>query len=176
MKDGTAAADLTNAYTQDKGSLKVKKTFADKTLTDKEKAAITFTVTGPDGFTTQKKAYSEFKDGVWDLGEVVPGDYTVTESNAEKGGYALTTTYKVDGKSAQVASATLAKGATATIELINAYKKSNSNTNTNNTRGSSSAAPRTGDETPIAPVAGFVAAAAVAIACLQRAKRRLRRQ
>ena len=117
--------EMINTYTEDKGKLKVKKSFAGaEALTAEEKAAISFTVSGPDGFTEQTRTYGEFTNGVWDLGEVPLGTYTVSEANAGKTGYTLVTTYKVDSAETTKAEATLAKDADVTIEMINTYKKS----------------------------------------------------
>ena len=126
-------------------------------LTDEEKAAITFTVTGPTGFETKTKKYSEFteKDGVltWEIDDLtVFGDYTVTETGAaatvnrnesgEEVTYTRSTSYKVNnGNTVKGESATVAlSSADTTVAFMNSYSKPSDGTGTihvNKTWGSS---------------------------------------
>lgn len=80
-------AAFVNTYTQDKGSLKIKKSISGATLgdlTEAQQKAITFTVTGPNNYT---KSFSLFDMGE-DLEYIIPdlpiGEYTVTESGADR--------------------------------------------------------------------------------------------
>ena len=84
------------------GKLTVTKTFDGKAkLTDDEKNAVKFTVSGPAGFTAVTKTYAEFEevDGVptWTLDNIPLGTYTVAESNMAIGNYLRISTVAVDG-------------------------------------------------------------------------------
>ena len=91
-KDKTAEVIVTNTYGDESetGSLEVKKTFADNALTEEQKAAVEFTVTGPNNYSASK-TYAEFVNGSWKLENLPVGEYTVTESNADVAGYTRTT-------------------------------------------------------------------------------------
>ena len=62
-------------------------------------------------------------DGVWDLGTLPPGEYTVVET-ADLEGYTRTTTYKVDTNAAATgttASVTLVTDGNHVVEFDNTY-------------------------------------------------------
>ena len=105
VKGQDAVLTVTNSYTRDKGSLELEKVFAGgKTagdLTDAQKEAIHFTITGPDNYSKDVK-YSEFTDGKYKLTDLPTGEYQVTESGADfDKNYSLTVSYSVtDGKAA----------------------------------------------------------------------------
>ena len=122
---------FTNTYTRKLGNLEVVKTFAGDPLnSDCDLSKMTFTVTGPDGYTATK-TYDEFTDGKWTINNLPTGTYTVKETGAdyEDQYYERTTTVKV-GTDAETAydDAAGASGAvpeddTLTINLINSYKE-----------------------------------------------------
>ena len=82
---GVITIDVTNGY-EGYGNLIVKKTFGnnsqlnDENLTDDQKKAIQFTVTGSNYNQTAKTD----KDGKISLTNLLPGTYTVTEAPSEK--------------------------------------------------------------------------------------------
>ena len=124
--DTDAAVRVTNTYEIQVGQLEIIKGFAygsalnDRSLTTAQKKAMTFTVTGPNGYTAST-TYDKFTDGKWTLTELLPGAYTVTETNANVPGYDLTTTYTVGSLTGNTA-AVLA-GGKATINVTNNYGK-----------------------------------------------------
>ena len=112
------------------GKLTVTKTFdgsAASKLTDDQKNAITFSITGPTGFTEiTDKPLSEFaraEDGVYTLtlDNIPIGEYFVTESKADFEGYIRKTTYKVDETEATEAKTTITTEG-KTIAVTNAYE------------------------------------------------------
>ena len=112
---------IRNTEGEQLGSLVITKTFDDDSdltaddLTDAQKAAIKFTVTGPDDYSATN-TYDKFEDGSWTLENLAAGEYTVTESGADVEDYTLTTTYSIeDGK------VTVSNGDTAEIEVTNSY-------------------------------------------------------
>ena len=135
--DLAAGITKSNTYKQP-GSLRVTKHVEglddEDALTDEEKAKISFTVTGPDGFK-QTKTLAEFEDEgedgdpAWLLEDLVAGDYTVTETGADvrSRSWALTTTYSVDGEEGEEPPVvTVADGETAEVEVTNDYDRAHS--------------------------------------------------
>ena len=106
---------ITNTYSKKTGTLEVDKIINGVILTDDQKSKLTFTVTGPNGYSNSG-TYDQFVNGSWKLENLPLGDYTVTETNADIEGYKLTTTYSVDGGKATVTSKE-----TATVTITNNY-------------------------------------------------------
>ncbi len=112
-----------------KGKLTVTKSFDGShtdALTQDQKNAITFTVAGVSHLTfTETKTYAEIlalPEQKWVLDELDPGDYTVTEANANSNGYTLVTTYKVDdGDYGSADTVTLDVGDDKTLDIKNTY-------------------------------------------------------
>ncbi|MBQ8304746.1 MAG: hypothetical protein IJX90_00795 [Blautia sp.] len=130
VKNGTTAKiTITNTYNKQEGNLEITKTFAGDTdsLTDADKAKITFEITGPTGFTKVTKTYADFTDGKLTLSNVPLGVYTVTESNANVDGYKLETKIQVNDKDAETASVEIKDGDNAKITFTNTYDKQEGN-------------------------------------------------
>jgi|GEM_PF-2738193 len=89
-----ASANITNTYTEiilpppPAGDLKIIKTFAGDEVT--VPASLSFTVTGPNGFS-KTVYYSEFQDGIFVIEGLEPGTYTVAENGGTVEGFALVT-------------------------------------------------------------------------------------
>ena len=122
---------FTNTYTRKLGNLEVKKTFAGAPLSnDCDLSKMTFTVTGPDGYSATK-TYDQFTNGVWTINNLPTGTYTVKETGAdyEDNYYERTTTVSVDsGAATPYSDAAGVSGAvpeddTLHVELINSYKE-----------------------------------------------------
>ena len=113
----TAGVTVTNTYSRKTGTLEVTKTVSGLTLTEKQKKALTFTVNGPNGYSSSR-TYDQFVNGSWKLENLPLGKYTVTETNADMEGYKLTTTYSVDG-----GKVTVTNEKTASITITNDYTK-----------------------------------------------------
>ena len=131
--DSEDAADeltVSNTYSK-RGNLEITKAFEGIEPSDELKEAITFTVTGPNEFQ-ETKTLAEFTDKdesgnpVWKLNDVVPGEYTVTETNAEVPGYLLTTTYAV-GDEANEGTCTVDAYATTNMIVTNTYAPNTGN-------------------------------------------------
>ncbi|MGI6744010.1 MAG: DUF5979 domain-containing protein [Eubacteriales bacterium] len=126
-------ATITNHYNKLESGLVLKKIFGGDPLTEDQKNAITFTVTGPEGFTQQIISYGDFTDGTYDLGLVTPGEYTIKESSADFGGYERTTVIDVgdeeplrksrDGSDPDTAKFSVTDGKTRTVTFTNTYDK-----------------------------------------------------
>ena len=120
--DMTAGFTITN--TRDTGSLTIKKTVEglDDAALDELKNKLTFTVTGPDGYSEEIafNATGWEQDGntyTYTLENVPTGTYTVTET-----GYDTLEKYSwVEKDSTATANADVTKGATATAALTNVY-------------------------------------------------------
>ena len=125
---------LINKYTEDLGKLIIQKAFCGVPKTDTpwdEEALkkLTFTVTGPNGYS-KTFTYDDLTESFEDEGgnlirmltieNLKPGEYTVTEANADKiiTGYTLNTETSVMSGSANVV-----KDAEVTVVLKNNYKK-----------------------------------------------------
>lgn len=111
---------------QSPGSLVVTKSFDGSQLTEAQKNQITFTVTGPNGFSASK-TYAEMTGGSWTVGtELTPGQYVVKETNASFPGLSRTTTYVVNSgtqTSGDTVQVNVAGGQTTTVEFENAYEE-----------------------------------------------------
>jgi uncharacterized protein YegL len=121
-------ASITNNYNKQESGLVLKKTFYGDDIPTGDKNRITFTITGPVNFGPIY--YSAFTNGTYDLGRVPPGEYTITESNADFVGYNRTTTISVgdeqdlSGKGPQDSvTCSVADGKTRTVEFKNTYTK-----------------------------------------------------
>ena len=118
---GDARTGYTITNTLKSGTLEIVKSItgdvSDSALTAEQKAAMTFTVTGPDGYS-ETVHYSDFANGKYTFQNLPLGEYTVTETNADMEGYKLTTTYSVDG-----GKVTVTNKETATITIANDYVK-----------------------------------------------------
>ena len=118
---GDARTGYTITNTLKSGTLEIVKSItgdvSDSALTAEQKAAMTFTVTGPDGYS-ETVHYSDFANGKYTFQNLPLGEYTVTETNADMEGYKLTTTYSVDG-----GKVTVTNKETATITITNDYVK-----------------------------------------------------
>ena len=118
---GDARTGYTITNTLKSGTLEIVKSItgdvSDSALTAEQKAAMTFTVTGPDGYS-ETVHYSDFANGKYTFQNLPLGEYTVTETNADMEGYKLTTTYSVDG-----GKVTATNKETATITITNDYVK-----------------------------------------------------
>ena len=121
---------FTNKYeatsvTPKTGELVIKKIFVNAPTIDKDN--LTFTVTGPDGYSKTVK-YSDFNDkGEYELGSVAVGTYTVTETIAdsekskEESGYKYT--FNPDDSTADLKDEdTVNAGETTVLSITNAYK------------------------------------------------------
>ena len=127
MTDGTAiehSAEVTivNSKKGVSGNLIVTKAFGEGSLisaanlSDAQKAAITFTVTGPNNFS-RTFTYADMQDGSITLPNLAVGEYTVTETNADVDGYTAQTSYSVDaGKT------TVIDAQTSQITVTNTYR------------------------------------------------------
>ena len=118
---GDARTGYTITNTLKSGTLEIVKSItgdvSDSALTAEQKAAMTFTVTGPDGYS-ETVHYSDFVNGKYTFQNLPLGEYTVIETNADMEGYKLTTTYSVDG-----GKVTVTNKETATITITNDYTK-----------------------------------------------------
>ena len=114
------AVNVTNDYNKLEGELTVTKTWSGDhaKLTEAQKNAVTFTVTGPEGFEVQTFTYGHMTGGSKKLEHLPLGEYTVTESNATYPGYEVKTSYKVGASSTN--KATLEDGDSKTVEVTNA--------------------------------------------------------
>ena len=118
----TSEITITNTYSRDKGSLKLKKVIngdvTDNDLTDEQKEKITFTVTGPDGYR-KVATYDQFTNGTYTIGNLATGEYTVVESGADVlDGYSHSVIYSVTG-----GKTTVNKGQTSEITITNTYSR-----------------------------------------------------
>lgn len=126
----TAEVEATNKYseekvTDEKGSLKVTMNFSgDRSamdLSDKEKVAITFTVTGKDYEATF--TYADMENDEYTLTNLVPGEYTVEETNGNADGYIWLATYRVGDETPTFDKGTVKveKDAAAEVHVTNNY-------------------------------------------------------
>ena len=118
-----AIGGFTNTYeeTSETGSLTITKSWAGDTasLTDEYKNAIQFSVTGPNSYSTNF-TFADMTNGSKTLENLALGDYTVTETNTDLPGYAVTTTYKVGDEATGTAVVTTSG---ATVNVTNNYNK-----------------------------------------------------
>ena len=115
---------------QGNGKLTITKTFDGdhvSALTDEQKNAITFTVSGPSGFTSVTKTYAEIyamTNQAWTLDNLEPGTYTVTEDNANPNStaYTLATTYRVgDADYSETNTVLISAGNKKALNIKNTY-------------------------------------------------------
>jgi LPXTG-motif cell wall-anchored protein len=110
-----------------KGSLKIDKQIAGalkaENLTDAQKKALTFKVTGPSANPkTYTFTYADMTNGEKTLTDLDPGTYTVTEIAGHLDGY--TYTCQIDGKTQTSESVTVTSGKTAAVTVTDTYAKS----------------------------------------------------
>ena len=76
----------------------------------------------PDGYTF---TYADMTDGSMELTDLLLGDYTVTETNANLAGYTVTTTYQVaaEAETTSQATVTLTDDSELVITVKNTYTK-----------------------------------------------------
>ena len=79
--------------------------------------ALNFEILGPDDRMPIKITYSQFKNGQYELGDLVPGVYTVVERNAET----LVKYYTLTGASVTGMKLEVTPDGTATAKLFNQY-------------------------------------------------------
>ena len=79
--------------------------------------ALSFEILGPDDRMPIKITYSQFKNGQYELGDLVPGVYTVVERNAET----LVKYYTLTGASVTGMKLEVTPDGTATAKLFNQY-------------------------------------------------------
>ena len=104
-----STATITNKYTQQLGSLEFTKSITGYTVNADDEKEITFTVTGPEGYT-KTIHLKDMKDGNTykkKLTGLKPGEYTITESGNSISGYDCKVTYKVGDKTTESAAATV---------------------------------------------------------------------
>ena len=118
----TAGVTVTNTYSRKTGTLEVTKTVSGLTLTEKQKKALTFTVNGPNGYSSSR-TYDQFVNGSWKLENLPLGKYTVTEAHADIKGYSRATTYNVNGTEATKAELSVAEGQPVSIAITNTYTR-----------------------------------------------------
>lgn len=115
-KDETAKAELKNEYTQDTGSLTIKKTFAglpEGTVpTD-----LKFKVTGPNNYSNEVTYSAEAFANGYKIENLPVGEYTVTESGGTVENYTLAEDTVKEKK------ATVAKGVNVDAEFTNTYEE-----------------------------------------------------
>ena len=151
-----ATVDITNTYTKQQGSLTYTKTIKGN-VTEDDLKNITFTVTDADGNVVDTAKLGDLtknEDGTYTKTiTVAPGQYTVTESNADISGYNVIVRYNVKGGKVDVKD-----GGTAVVEIVNTYDKNvesettTPETNSNKPTGqqnTKSKPVKTGDSTPI---------------------------
>ena len=121
-------ATVTNTYSEPKGSLVLKKSFAtdsDITSTDITTGQIKFHVECATAPYDKIFDYTDFVGGTKTISELKPGTYTVTETSTVEGSdYTRTTTVKVnDGEAstANSANASVTSGGSITVEFNNKY-------------------------------------------------------
>ncbi|MCF0135319.1 MAG: hypothetical protein HUJ69_02750, partial [Lachnospiraceae bacterium] len=121
---GDLSMGLTNDYDYYSGSLALYKSIdwtnwdGSKTLPSDIGSKITFTVTGPFGYSKKDIKYSEFKDGIYTLENLPVGTYTVTEKNTVTG---YTWTYTINGETAEKAEVEVKKDDIAVVKFANTY-------------------------------------------------------
>ena len=128
-KDDNDVVTYTNSYEEKKGHLKIKKTFsgtgADR-IPAEEKEKVTFTVTGPNGYS-RTVTYADFDaNGELDLGEVLTGTYKITESKADFPNYSVTRTTTItgaDSTSGLTATSVVTEGTLDFPVFDNSYKE-----------------------------------------------------
>ena len=132
-----AEVAFNNKYVRDSGKLEITKTFVNgdekvdiSSLTDEEKAAVKFTITGPDDYKTKTISLLDFDSDMKYLETGVPtGDYTVTETGADAvdfDGYTFSESVKVITKDGEVQTgntAVVAKDETTRVAFTSRYEE-----------------------------------------------------
>ena len=125
--DQTTIVDITDTYTKltEFGNLKVTKTLAGDKVTEDDLKNLTFTIEGPEGFSTVNVKLGDFtkqNDGtyVYELKEIPLGEYTVAETQANITGYDVKTSINVENGKVEVKN-----GETAAVEITNEYIRKN---------------------------------------------------
>ena len=132
-----AEVAFNNKYVRDSGKLEITKTFVNgdekvdiSSLTDEEKAAVKFTITGPDDYKTKTITLLDFDSDMKYLETGVPtGDYTVTETGADAvdiDGYTFSESVKVITKDGEVQTgntAVVAKDETTRVAFTSRYEE-----------------------------------------------------
>ncbi len=120
-KGETKTFTITNEYEAEQqqpttGALTVTKSFAGDPVT--VPANLSFTVTCAANNYSQTVAYTNFTGSSYTISDLLPGTYTVTESEADVDGYNLSTTYTGEVNTAEVTA-----GGTASITVTNTYEE-----------------------------------------------------
>lgn len=135
--DGLLTKSDSASFDNKLDSLVIKKTFDDKALTtkltDDQKKAVSFTVTGPDGYS-KTFTYGEMTSGTYTIEGLKAGTYTVTETATAVDGTALTSTWTVktagsdgtesgntSGSGTTANGAALVSGGSAEVDFTNTY-------------------------------------------------------
>ena len=127
-KDGTATVDFNNSYVNDKGKLILTKTLEGDVTAEEAEGALVFTVTAPDGTTTQFTLADFTKDAngkyTLELNNLLVGQYRVEETAKDITNKTVTTTYTVNAGTEETGDGTdvaVTKDGTATVDFNNAY-------------------------------------------------------
>ena len=119
-RDGTVA--LTNKYNPEQVKLIIKKTFGEGSLNATDNVDhLAFRILGPDGLD-ETVTYGQFTNGIYEMSELKPGQYTVYELNA---GFLLPNLTLLESSVTGGNALVTAETPEQTIELKNNYRNSN---------------------------------------------------